>query len=221
MSEHAAALPLPSGADPTTADREASIEAARLASLGALVRGLTHEINNPLFGMLGLVELLQNEIEPGTKQHDRLVLIQQSGLEIKRITHALQAFARLEAHADELVPLEEIAAQAVELVTCATAGDGLEIRERYPAEPLLVQGSRAWLAQVFLSLLVNANTSGVVEVRLERDGEWAVASVTVRATPLGLDAATEIAHMHGGDLESLPTVGGATYVLRLPLVRAS
>ena len=219
MSEHAAALPLPSGADPTTADREASIEAARLVSLGALVRGLTHEINNPLFGMLGLVELLQNEIEPGTKQHDRLVLIQQSGLEIKRITHALQAFARLEAHADEVVPLEEIAAQAVELVTCATAGDGLEIRERYPAEPLLVQGSRARLAQVFLNLLVNA--SGVVEVRLERDGEWAVASVTARATPLGLDAATEIAHMHRGDLESLPTVGGATYVLRLPLVRAS
>jgi signal transduction histidine kinase len=219
MSEHAAALPLPSGADPTTADREASIEAARLASLGALVRGLTHEINNPLFGMLGLVELLQNEIEPGTKQHDRLVLIQQSGLEIKRITHALQAFARLEAHADEVVPLEEIAAQAVELVTYATAGDGLEIRERYPAEPLLVQGSRARLAQVFLNLLVNA--SGVVEVRLERDGEWAVASVTARATPFGLDAATEIAHMHRGDLESLPTVGGATDVLRLPLVRAS
>ena len=215
MSEHAAALPLPSGADPTTADREASIEAARLASLGALVRGLAHEINNPLFGMLGLVELLQNEIEPGTKQHDRLLLIQQSGLEIKRITHALQAFARLEAHADEVVPLEEVAAQAVELVTCASAGDGLEIRERYPAEPLHVQGSRARLAQVFLSLLVNA--SGVVEVRLERDGEWAVASVTARATPLGLDAATEIAHMHGGDLESLPTVGGATYVLRLPL----
>ena len=219
MSEHAAALPLPSGADPTTADREASIEAARLASLGALVRGLAHEINNPLFGMLGLVELLQNEIEPGTKQHDRLVLIQQSGLEIKCITNALQVFARLEPHADEVVPLEEVAAQAVELVTCTSAGNGLEIRDRYPAEPLLVQGSRARFAQIFLSLLVNA--SGVVDLRLERDGEWAVASVTGRGTPLGLDAATEIASMHGGDLESLPTVGGATYVLRLPLERAS
>lgn len=219
MSEHAAAIPLPSGADPTTADREASIEAARLASLGALVRGLAHEINNPLFGMLGLVELLQNEIEPGTKQHDRLVLIHQSGLEIKRITNALQAFTRLEPHADEVVPLEEVAAQAVELVMCTSAGDGLEIRERYPAEPLPVQGSRARLAQVFLSLLVNA--SGVVDLRLERDGDLAVASVTGRGTPLGLDAATEIAQMHGGVLESLPTLGGATYVLRLPVVRAS
>jgi signal transduction histidine kinase len=219
MSEHAAALPLPSGADPTTAEREASIEAARLASLGALVRGLAHEINNPLFGMLGLVELLQNEVDPGTKQHARLLLVQQSGLEIKQITHALQAFARPEAHADEVVPLEEAAAQAVELVTLATAGDGLEIRELYPAEPLFVEGSRARLAQIFLTLLVNA--SGVVDVRLERDGEWAVASVSGRGTRQGLDAAVEIARMHGGDLESLPTVGGATYVLRLPLERAS
>jgi signal transduction histidine kinase len=218
MSEHAAALPLPSGAGPTTAEREASIEAARLASLGALVRGLAHEINNPLFGMLGLVELLQNEVEPGTKQHDRLLLVQESGLEIKRITHALQAFARPETDADESVPLEEVAAQAAELVRLAAA-DSLEIREHYPTGPVLVKGSRARLAQIFLSLLVNA--SGVVDVRLERDHDRAVATVTGRGTPPGLDAAVEIARIHGGDLESLPTVGGTTYVLGLPLERAS
>ena len=215
MSEHAAALPPPSGADPSTAEREASLETARFASLGALVRGLAHEINNPLFGMLGLVELLQNENEPGTKQHERLQLVQQSGLEIKRITHALQAFAPADSHTEELVPLHEVAAQAGELVTCATAGDGLELHEDYPATPLLVRGNRVRLAQVFLSLLVNV--SGVAEVRLERDGDWALATVTCRGErPEPADAA-EIARMHGGDLVSEPTVGGATYVLRLPL----
>jgi signal transduction histidine kinase len=213
MSELAAPLPLPSGADPSTAEREAVIEGARLAAIGALVRGAAHEINNPLFGMLGLVELLQNEIEPGTKQHERLELIHQSGLEIKRITNALQSFARTDADADEVVPLEEAAAQAVELVECATAG--VEIREHYSAEPLLVRGSRARLAQVFLTLLANA--SGIADVRLERDGGWAVATVTARGARLGLDAAAEIARMHGGDLEPEPAVGGATYVLRLPL----
>lgn len=218
MSEHAAALPLPSGAGPTTSEREASLEAARLASLGALVRGLAHEINNPLFGMLGLVELVQSEVEPGTKQHQRLLLVHQSGLEIKRITHALQAFARPETDADESVPLEEVAAQAAELVALAAA-DSLEIREHYPTEPVLVRGNRARLAQVFLSLLVDA--SGVVDLRLERDGDRAVANVTGRGTRHGLDAAAEIARMHGGDLDSLPTVGGTTYILRLPLERAS
>jgi signal transduction histidine kinase len=218
MSEHAAALPLPSGAGPTTSEREALIEAARLGSLGALVRGAVHEINNPLFGILGLVELLQNEIEPGTKHHDRLLLVQQSGLEIKRITYALQVFARPDASPDEVFPLENAVAEAVELVTCATAGDGLAIHEHYAPEPLHVRGNRARLAQVFLSLLVDA--SGAVDIRLERDADSAVASVTGRGTPLGLEASAQIARMHGGELTSLPAVGGATYVLRLPLERS-
>src|SRR4051794_40975366 len=141
MSEHAAALPLPSGAGPTTAEREASIEAARLGSLGELVRGLAHEINNPLFGMLGLVELLLGETEPGTKAHHRLLLVQQSGLEIKRITHTVLAFARAEPGVVEVVPLEEIVAEMVELVRCTTAGNGVEIREQYPDGALLVRGS--------------------------------------------------------------------------------
>jgi two-component system NtrC family sensor kinase len=218
MSEHAAALPLPSGADPTTAEREASIEAARLGSLGELVRGLAHESNNPRFGMLGLVELLLGETEPGTKAHQRLLLVQQSGLEIKCITHAVLAFARAEPDVVETVSLCEVAAEMVELVRCTTAGNGIEIREQYPDGPLLVRGSAARLGQVLLSLLVNAE--GVVTVRLERDGDWAVAGVSDSGDGerLWLQASQEIARTHGGDLVSLRSVGtGATSVLRLPL----
>jgi two-component system NtrC family sensor kinase len=220
MSEHAAALPLPSGAGPSTAEREALLEAARLGSLGELVRGLSHEINNPLFGMLGLVELVLGEIEPGTKAHERLLLVQQSGLEIKRVTHALLDFARSEPGAEEAVSLEEVASQAIELLRLTTAG-GLELREHYPPEPLTVRGSRAHLGQVFLSLLVNARHATVT---LERDGDWALASVTNSSdrARLWLEASQEIARVYGGDLVSLPSVGaGATHVLRLPIVEAA
>ena len=72
MSEQAAALPLPLGPEASTSEPEALLEAGRLTGLGELVRGFAHEINNPLFGMLGLVELLMREIEPGTKAHERL-----------------------------------------------------------------------------------------------------------------------------------------------------
>src|SRR6266571_1737453 len=75
MSEQAAALPLPPGSELSTSDREALLEAGRLTGLGELVRGFAHEINNPLFGMLGLVELLLREIEPGTKAHEHLSLV--------------------------------------------------------------------------------------------------------------------------------------------------
>jgi len=247
MSDHAAALPLPSGAESSTADREALLEAGRLSSLGELVRGFAHEINNPLFGMLGLVELLLGESEAGTKSHERLLLARQSGLEIKRITHTLVEFARAESEAEKLVALQEVAQGVVELVRCTSAGKSVELRERYCREPLQVFGSPARLSQVFLSLLVNARQAlpagGTVTLQLEQDGDWAVAQCTdsgpgiepeARAhlfepfsttkpggTGLGLAASLEIARAHGGDLIALSSVAaGATFVLRLPIAEA-
>ena len=243
MSRHAAALPLPPDRGATTSEREALLEAARLASLGELVRGFAHEINNPLFGMLGLVELLLNETEADSKAHERLTLAQQSGLEIKRITHTLLAFARGETESG-LIDLREAAADAIELVRCTSAGKSAELVERYPDQPLRVAGDSARLSQVFLHLLVNAQQAleggGAITVQLERDGSWAVARISdtgpginpearsgmfvpfgttkERGTGLGLAASQEIARAHGGDLIALSVSGsGTSFVLRLPL----
>jgi signal transduction histidine kinase len=247
MSEQAAALPLSHDRDSTNVEREAVLEAGRLTALGELVRGFAHEINNPLFGILGLVELLLADIEAGSKAHERLTLVQQSGLEIKRITHALLGFAKPEPDVSVLVALQEVTEKAVELVRCTSAGKSVELHEDYPDEPLLVYGSSARLGQVFLSLLINSQQAipegGTVTVRLERDGEWALATVTDTGsgidpgartdmfepfatnkeggTGLGLAASLEIARAHGGDLIALTSVAsGASFVLRLPVAEA-
>jgi signal transduction histidine kinase len=52
-------------------------------------RRVAHEINNALFAILGLTELLVNEAEPGSKTRERLEMIQESGLEIKELVRAL------------------------------------------------------------------------------------------------------------------------------------
>ncbi len=209
--------------------------------------GLAHEVNNPLFGMLGLVDLLLADVEPGSPEHDRLVLVRQSGLEIKHITHALLRLARPEIDDFETVSLHRIAEEAVELVRCTNANKNFELREDYCREPLHVHGSPARLGQIFLSLLVNAQQAlpagGTATVRLERDDQCAVASVadtgagvdpgirkhlfeafatTKSGTGLGLAASLEIARAHGGDLSVVSSVGtGATFVLRLPLAGAA
>ena len=242
MQPAAAASPF-FGADPATPETDALLEAGRLSTLGELVRGVAHEINNPLFGMLGLVDLLLADLEPGSPEHDRLLLVKQSGLEIKQLSPALLRFARAEPDDIRVVSLHRAAEDAVDLVRRTTADKSVELREDYCQEPLEVRGSHARLGQVLLSLLVNAQQAlpagGVVTVRLERDSTWAVASVTdtgdgvdpsIRmhlfepftttkaGTGLGLAASHAIARAHGGDLTAVSSVGtGGTFLLKLPL----
>ena len=44
---------------------------------------LAHEINNPLFAILGLTELLLAEAEQGSRTRERLELIEVCAIEIK------------------------------------------------------------------------------------------------------------------------------------------
>ena len=43
------------------------IQSGKLASIGELAAGVAHEINNPLFAILGLTEFLLEDAEPGSK----------------------------------------------------------------------------------------------------------------------------------------------------------
>jgi signal transduction histidine kinase len=54
------------------------------------VAAAVHDINNPLFAILGLLEFLLADAEPGTRARERLELIRTSALEIKEATKALQ-----------------------------------------------------------------------------------------------------------------------------------
>jgi signal transduction histidine kinase len=248
MPENAAPVPLPAP-EPEGVD-EQLVQTAKLAALGELVRGAAHEINNPLFGILGLVEFLLAEIEPGTKAHERVRLIQNSGRDIQAIVQALLAFGRTQPDEDGVVPLQRTATAAAELLRCTNSAKTVEVRESYASDPVDVRGNAPRLAQLFLHLLLNARQAlgggGTITVAVAREGEWAMASVsdtgpgfrpellakafdaffTTKRKPvgagLGLSASRQIAREHGGDLVVLPANGrGTSVVLRLPTVDVS
>jgi len=220
----------------------------KLATIGELAAGVAHEINNPLFAILGLVEFLLKEAEPGTKSHHRLELVQQTGLEIKEIVRALLDFARERSDEHSVLSLDWVVAQTVDLVRRTSAAKQVEIVERYDDDHTLVSASANQLKQIFLNLITNAQQampdSGTIVISTEADADWARVTVadtgpgigeeilprifepffttkpgTGRAG-LGLPVSLGIAQMHGGDLDARSDSGaGATFVLRLPVHR--
>jgi signal transduction histidine kinase len=61
-----------------------------------LAAGVAHDINNPLLAILGHCEFLLNELEPGTREVERVGRIRDAALEIKEVVEALLALARTE-----------------------------------------------------------------------------------------------------------------------------
>ena len=167
------------------ADSVAGGDRARLVAIGELTAGVAHQINNPLFAILGLTELLLLDAAPGTKTHERLELVHSSGTEIKDSIRSLLEFARDRADERTTVPLAEVVRHAVELFRSISAARQFEIVERYTSESTFVEASRSRLEQLVVSVLSNVcdarSDAAEVCVSVQREGHQVVARVDGQA----------------------------------------
>jgi two-component system NtrC family sensor kinase len=222
------------------------VQSGKLAAIGELAAGVAHEINNPLFAILGLTEFLLKETEPDSKPYQRLELIQQTGLEIKEIVRALLDFARENAEDRHVVVLDEVVRSTVDLVRRTNAHKGVEVVESYDNDGALVSASSNQLKQIILNLIANARQAmpngGTVRVGVHREGEHLMVVVSddgpgiepdvlgrifdpffttkrlTGGTGLGLSVSLGIAESHGGTLTATSEPGrGASFTLCLPI----
>ena len=170
---------------------------ARAAALGDLAADVAHDIANPLFGVLGLVDLLIEDAAAGSEDEDRLRLLRQTALEMKATLQILLEFARAPDGEPAEASLEDAARQALELLRHGV-GRSLVVDERYPAGPAIVPCPPGALVQAVLHLLLAARETGRIEIE--------VGNESLRISPssvesLGVLVATRIAVDHGGTVE--------------------
>ncbi|MBI4862692.1 MAG: PAS domain S-box protein [Candidatus Riflebacteria bacterium] len=127
----------------------------KLSSLGSLISGVAHELNNPLSVITGYAELLTRRPPTPTLVEKALIEIQRSAVRCQKIVASLLTFSRQHAPERKLVLIQEILDEAVQLRAYQCRVHDIEVVRNYEfTPPTMADGHQ--LLQVFFNLINNA-----------------------------------------------------------------
>ena len=128
----------------------------KMATIGRLVSGVAHEVNNPLAAILGFTDLLLENPDVPTSAREDLQIILQETQRTKDIVQDLLSFARQRPVQRELVNVNTVLRQTIKLRSYDFASHGVEVREEFDEALASALGDAQQLQQVFLNILNNA-----------------------------------------------------------------
>jgi two-component system, NtrC family, sensor kinase len=205
-------------------------QSERLSSLGQMISGVAHELNNPLGTVMMLAQRLQElPVDPDVRS--KLSIIDAEASRCRTIVADLLRLSRPESTEETAVDLNEVIGTVLQLFGHQVGRDNLEVRRRLDPDLPRVLGRPQALQQVFLNLIFNAHHamkdkpgSGVLTVSTRRQGDRVVAEVqddgpgipaqnlkrifdpffttkeVGKGTGLGLSIAFDAVERHGGTL---------------------
>jgi signal transduction histidine kinase len=159
------------------------LQASKLASLGTLIAGLSHELNNPLGVVIGNVQVLLQRTPEGDPSRGPLLAIERQALRSNRLIRALLDFSRARERERIRTSPTEICDTVLEFIEAEAKTQGARVRRQLADEPLPeLEVSIQEIESALLNLLSNAIdvTPAGGEVSLEvsvetRDGRRGVA----------------------------------------------
>jgi signal transduction histidine kinase len=161
----------------------------RLAAMGMLAAGMSHEIRNALVAGKALIELL-------IEQHPGLELAEVARREMARIDTMVNRMLRFSAPAEATfapLSLHEVLDHSLHLVRTRIKGGTVSIQREFHAAQDRVLGGEYELQQAFLNLLLNAldamESGGTLVVATELHpgpGPASSIRVTVQDTGVGI-----------------------------------
>ena len=210
----------------------------KMATIGRLVSGVAHEVNNPLAAILGFTDLLlENPEVPGSAREDLQIILQETQ-RTKDIVQDLLSFARQRPVQRELVQVNSVLRQTIKLRSYDFASHGVEVVEDFEETLAAALGDSQQLQQVFLNILNNAydavqdagqrgnirihtrRQAEMIEVAISDNGTGIIDSQRIfdpfyttkqagKGTGLGLSICYGIVRAHGGEIQCWNNEGGA------------
>ena len=210
----------------------------KMATIGRLVSGVAHEVNNPLAAILGFTDLLlENPEVPGSAREDLQIILQETQ-RTKDIVQDLLSFARQRPVQRELVQVNSVLRQTIKLRSYDFASHGVEVVEDFEEALAAALGDSQQLQQVFLNILNNAYDAvqgagqrGRIKIHTRRQAEMIEVAISDngtgisdpqrifdpfyttkqvgKGTGLGLSICYGIVRAHGGEIQCWNNEQGA------------
>lgn len=127
----------------------------RLASLGVMVEGIAHEINNPLVSVIGIAELLMEEDIP-KKARESVKTIIDNGQRIANIVTGLNAFAQQQELKRTYVDVNNIIQDTLAMRAYSLETNNIEVTAQLDPTLPMTMADIDQLQQVFLNIVINA-----------------------------------------------------------------
>jgi signal transduction histidine kinase len=164
------------------------IQSEKQKSLTAIVSGFAHEINNPLTGILGYVDLIAIRDDASPYVREKLASIQKQAVRIKNIIDQLNQLNPDQEQVKMEISLVNLLEKLVKVLSSRAENSEYAIVRTPAREDLIIIGNHFALWQVFEGIVENALealrennvANGRVEIDLKRSLDGAQAIVEVR-----------------------------------------
>jgi PAS domain S-box-containing protein len=216
------------------------LQAEKLSTIGQVISGVAHELNNPLSVVVGFSQLLMAKHGSGPHARD-LERISDAALRSQKVVSNLLSFARATAPERRLLGVNGILEKTLDLRKYQLRAHGIEVVTEFdPLLPMTLLDFHQ-MQQVFLNLINNAEhamtesgrkgllrvrtcrSEGWVQVEIEDNGSGMTPEVMERifdpffttkpqgvGTGLGLSVSYGIIKEHGGSISARSQKGVGT-----------
>jgi len=181
--------------------RKRLTQTEKLAALGQFIAGIAHELNNPLQGVLGHMELLRATGAFPKQLRREVQTIYREADRAAKIVRNLLVFAGSRRISRRSVSLTSVLQKVLSLRASAHRAVGIEVVRHYDEHLPRVQSDPLLLHQVFLNMVLNAEHAiaatgggGRLEVTtgIAPSGDRIVAQVRDTGTGIPADTLTRI-----------------------------